>query len=44
MKIWCVKNYHLLLMILKTSKKIIEKFEHYNFPYELLTYDKIEIF
>ena len=25
---------------LKLQKNIIEKFEHYNFPYELLTYDK----
>ena len=23
----------------KCSKKLIEKFEQYNFPYELLTYD-----
>jgi hypothetical protein len=25
---------------LKVQKNLIEKFEHYNFPYELLTYDK----
>ena len=24
---------------LKVQKNIIDKFEHYNFPYEILTYD-----